>query len=64
MALRPDARSKATVKVATLPNVSHCLLDVQLVQLAQQRQCVYSTVQEARIDLAERVAGKHAGLLL
>lgn len=64
MALRTGDRPEATVEVLAPLDVAHRLLDVELVQPAEERQRLYGAIQEPRVDLAVLVAREHARRLL
>lgn len=64
MALCAGDRAKAPVEVATLSEIPDGLVDVELVQPAEERECVDGAVEETRVDLAPLVAREHAGGLL
>ena len=64
MTLSPGDGTETAIEVATLPEVSNGLVNVELVQAAEERERVDGAVEEACIDLAPLVPCEHTRGLL
>ena len=64
MTLSPGDGTETAIEVATLPEVSNGLVEVELVQAAEERERVAGAVEETYIDLAPLVAREHTRGLL